>query len=69
MVYNRVLVNATVPVVDKSRSAEVFASLEDRLNTEMPEDAPRWILERYQQLVGDCGAPTTTDTTGTTTGN
>lgn len=64
VVYNRVLVNATVPVVDKSRSAEVFASLEDRLNTEMPEDAPRWIMERYQQLVGDCGAPTTTDTTG-----
>jgi membrane protein required for colicin V production len=62
VVYNRVLVDATVPVVDNSRSAVVFASVEDRLNAEMPEDAPRWIMERYQQLVGDCGAPTTTDT-------
>lgn len=63
VVYNRVLVDATVPVVENSRSAVVFASVEDRLNEEMPEDAPRWIMERYQQLVGDCGAPTTTDTT------
>jgi membrane protein required for colicin V production len=69
VVYNRVLTDATVPVVDKSRSAVVFASVEQRLNAEMPEDAPRWIMERYQQLVGDCGAPTTTDTTGTTSGN
>lgn len=60
VVYNRVLVDATVPVVDASRSAEVFASLEDRLNAEMPEDAPRWVMERYRDLVGDCGAPTTT---------
>lgn len=62
VVYNRILVDATVPVVENSRSAVIFASVEDRLNQEMPEDAPRWIMERYQQLVGDCGAPTTTDT-------
>ena len=63
VVYNRVLTDATVPVVENSRSAIVFASVEERLNEEMPEDAPRWIMERYQQLVGDCGTPTTTDTT------
>ena len=63
VVYNRVLTDATVPVVENSRSAIVFASVEERLNEEMPEDAPRWIMERYQQLVGDCGTPTTTDAT------
>ena len=67
VVYDRVLVNSTVPVVDSSQSAKVFASLQDRLNQEVPEDAPGWILARYQDLVGDCGAPTGT-TTGTTTG-
>ncbi len=60
VVQERVLVDSTIPVVDKSRSAEVFATFQDRLNEEMPEDAPRWITERYQQLVGACGAPTET---------
>ncbi len=68
VVYDRVLVNSTVPVVDKSRSAEVFASLQDRLNQEVPDDAPRWIMERYQELVGDCGAPIGTDTGASDTG-
>ncbi len=67
VVYDRVLVNSTVPVVDGSQSAKVFASLQERLNEEVPQDAPGWILARYQDLVGDCGAPTET-TTGTTTG-
>ncbi len=65
VVYDRVLVNSTVPVVEQSRSAVVFASLQEKLSAEMPEDAPRWVMDRYQQLVGDCGAPTSTalDTT------
>lgn len=64
VVYDRVLVNSTVPVVDNSQSAKVFASLQERLNQEVPEDAPGWILARYQDLVGDCGAPTATTTGG-----
>lgn len=64
VVYDRVLVNSTVPVVDNSQSAKVFASLQERLNQEVPEDAPGWILARYQDLVGDCGAPTGTSTGG-----
>ena len=60
VVYSRVLTGSTVPVVDKSQSAKIFASLEQRLNQEVPQDAPGWILARYQELVGDCGAPTST---------
>jgi len=57
VVYNRVLVESSVPVVDKSQSAKIFASLEQRLNEEVPQDAPAWIQARYHDLVGDCGAP------------
>jgi membrane protein required for colicin V production len=60
VVYSRVLSGSTVPVVDNSQSAKIFASLEQRLNAEVPQDAPGWILARYQELVGDCGAPTST---------
>ncbi|MCX7890307.1 MAG: CvpA family protein [Rhodobacteraceae bacterium] len=57
VVYDRVVVDSTVPVVDDSRSAKVFAQMKDRLNSQMPEDAPGWIVQRYEELVGACGAP------------
>ena len=70
IVYDRVLVNASVPVVDKSRSIEVFASVQKSIEEQMPTDAPGWIKQRYEQLVGDCGAPTTgTGDIGTGTGS
>lgn len=68
VVYERVLSGSGVPVVDNSQSARIFASLEQRLNEEVPQDAPGWILARYQELVGDCGAPTSTAIDGAATG-
>lgn len=61
--YDRAMSGEGVPVVDNSQSARIFATLQDRLNDEVPEDAPGWITARYQELVGKCGAPvqTTTD--------
>ena len=40
IVYDRVLVNSSVPVVDKSRSIEVFASVQKSIEEQMPTDAP-----------------------------
>ncbi|KAB2882724.1 MAG: CvpA family protein [Albidovulum sp.] len=68
VVYSRVLSGSTVPVVDNSQSAKIFSSLEQRLNQEVPQDAPGWILDRYRDLVGDCGAPTSTATDAGTEG-
>ena len=68
--YDRAMSGAGIPVVDNSQSAKVFASLQDRLNQEVPEDAPGWITARYQDLIGKCGAPvqsTTDDGTGAKT--
>lgn len=57
VVYDRVIANAAVPMVDDSRSAKIFASMSKSLSEAMPSDAPGWVVSRYEQLVGSCGAP------------
>lgn len=56
VVYDRVILNETIPVVDDSRTVEIFATVQDRLNNALPESAPKWITDRYEALVGSCGA-------------
>ena len=57
IVFDRAVAADTVPMVDTSRSAKVFARFQDSLNKTVPEDAPGWIVERYEELTGTCGAP------------
>ena len=59
VVYERVMTDSNVPMVDDSRSARIFASVQGRINNSIPDDAPGWIVSRYEQLVGNCGAPAT----------
>ncbi len=59
LVYDRAVGAQTVPMVDNSRSAKVFASFQGNIDNQVPEDAPGWIVGRYEQLVGVCAAPTT----------
>lgn len=56
VVYDRIVVNQAVPIVDESRTAVIFAQVQDSINEQIPEDAPGWIVSRYEQLVGNCGA-------------
>lgn len=58
VVYDRAIAGGAVQMVDDSRSAQIFAATQDRLNDSIPEDAPAWIVARYEELVGTCGAPT-----------
>ncbi|WP_343081991.1 CvpA family protein [Ostreiculturibacter nitratireducens] len=55
VVYDRALVDQAVPVVSDSRSAEVFARMEQSLNEQLPQDAPGWIVARYDELMSSCG--------------
>jgi membrane protein required for colicin V production len=57
VVYDRAVTGEAIPMVDNSRTAQVFASVQDSLNDQIPEDAPGWIVGRYEDLVGSCGAP------------
>jgi membrane protein required for colicin V production len=55
LVYDRAVASESVPMVDNSRSAKVFASFQTSIDNAIPEDAPGWIVSRYEQLVGNCG--------------
>lgn len=55
IVYEQVMVNDAIAMVEDSRSAQIFGSFSDTLEQQIPEDATGWIVERYEELVGDCG--------------
>jgi len=55
IVYDRVVLGDDVLLVQESRTAKVFARSEDKLNEQIPDDAPGWIVARYDELVGHCG--------------
>lgn len=62
LVFDRAVAANTVPMIDNSRSAQIFASFQGKLDTAVPSDAPDWLVSRYAQLTATCGAPVTTPT-------
>ncbi len=54
IVYDNVVTADTISAVDNSRTAKVFARSKDNLNEQIPEDAPGWIVARYEELVSTC---------------
>ncbi|QYK42981.1 MAG: CvpA family protein [Paracoccaceae bacterium] len=57
IVYDRAVSANTIPMVDNSRSAKVFASFQSNIDENIPDDAPGWIVARYEELTGVCAAP------------
>ena len=57
IVYDRITVSDGIPVIEESRSALIFERAQANIERQIPEDAPGWIVARYEGLVGDCGAP------------
>ncbi len=57
-VYQTVLTSQDIAMVDDSRSARVFSQLTGRIAERDPEATLSWVTNQYQQLVGECGAPT-----------
>ncbi len=57
--YDRVVGNEPIPMISDSRSAEVFANFQGQIEDEIPDDAPGWILQRYEQLMSSCGETAT----------
>jgi membrane protein required for colicin V production len=55
IIYEQVMVNDAIAMVEDSRSAQIFGSLANSLEDRIPENATGWIVERYEDLVGDCG--------------
>ncbi|WGH78387.1 CvpA family protein [Jannaschia ovalis] len=57
VVYDRVIVNEGIAAVEDSRSATIFGRAKGNIEEQIPEDAPGWILTRYEALVGECFGP------------
>ncbi len=57
LVYDRAVAANTVPMVDESRSARVFASFQQNIDEAIPEDVPGWIVARYEELTRVCAVP------------
>lgn len=57
IVYDRAVAANTIPMVDGSRSAKVFASFQTNIDDTIPSDAPGWIVARYEALTSACAAP------------
>lgn len=55
VVYDKLVTAQAMPVVDNSRAAKVFSKLSGQMDDTMPDDAPGWIVARYEDLVAKCG--------------
>jgi len=54
LVYDRIMVTESIAVIDESRTASIYARVEANLTQNLPDDAPGWIVARYEELVGGC---------------
>ncbi len=60
IVYDSVVVNDPIPAVDNSRTVAIFGEVQKALAAQIPTEAPDWIVQRYEDLVGHCGSPAST---------
>jgi len=58
IVYDRVLADQPIPMIDASRTALVFANFQVRIDENIPTDAPQWIIERYNEVTNVCAPGT-----------
>ena len=57
LIYQEIGVAGTVPMVDESRSLKVFGQMSGKMDETIPDDAPAWIVSRYNDLVSACPKP------------
>lgn len=56
VIYDKVMTQDSLEMVDNSRTAKVFARTAQNIDEQIPEDAPGWIVGRYEELVSTCTA-------------
>lgn len=56
IVYDRVMATQPVAMVENSRSAQVFERMRGQMDQQIPQDAPGWVVSRYEQMVRSCAA-------------
>lgn len=58
LVYDRAVAANTFSEIDNSRSAKIFASFQANIDAAVPDDAPGWIVSRYNSLTAVCAGTT-----------
>jgi len=61
LVYERVMPDGSAKIIDDSRSAKIFGAFMGNLDAAVPNEAPGWLVSRYQELTATCSAPVTTE--------
>ena len=56
VIYDRAIAGEPIEAVERSRTVAAFASLQEEIEGRVPDDAPSWIVQRYERLVGACTA-------------
>ncbi len=60
LIYDQVVLSQDIAMVKDSRSALIFERAQSAISDAIPADAPGWIVARYEELVGSCAPPTST---------
>lgn len=55
VVYDRLIIADPVPMIDDSRTAKLFAEISDNVDDAIPEDAPGWLVQRYEEFMAGGG--------------
>lgn len=62
VIYDRVVADQSLPMVDDSRTARVVAQMSEPIDNAIPTDAPGWIVGTYEDLISNCETPSASDT-------
>ncbi|MEP5758958.1 MAG: CvpA family protein [Litoreibacter sp.] len=54
VVYDRVIADQAIPMVDDSRTAKVVAQMSGPFEELVPDDAPGWVVAQYNNLIAEC---------------
>lgn len=58
IVYERLIAGSEgIPMVDDSKTVEILAEAKVMLSEQIPNNAPAWIVERFEQLTSGCNVP------------
>ncbi len=56
LIYDQVIVGDPIPMVEESRTKQVYDQVADGAAEQIPDDIPGWIAARYEELVTSCEA-------------
>lgn len=54
VIYN--YIGASEDIVEQSKTKEILTGSMEQLQTMIPTEAPQWIVDRYEELTGNCTA-------------